>query len=179
MLPRPSYFKKNRKAWNKRKDLVLRLMLNQSMITASEYEEAKNEKVEFVFRTLRTGLKAPHFVFYVINKLEEKYGREFLRVSGMKVITTLDFELQEKIQNNVKDMILEIEEEYGVENASVVAIETETGSVLAMVGSRDYFDDKIDGKVNIALAKRQPGSSFKPIVYLSAFQEGYSPETVI
>jgi membrane peptidoglycan carboxypeptidase len=154
-------------------------MLNQLLITAQEYKEAREEKVEFVFRTSRSGLKAAHFVFYVINKLEEKYGREVLRTDGMKVITTLDFKLQEKIQDIVKEKILENEEEYGVKNASVVAIESKSGEILAMIGSRDYFDDKIDGKVNIATSKRQPGSSFKPIVYLSAFQEGYTPETVL
>lgn len=179
MLPKPSYFKKNKKEWSLRKDLVLSLMKDQDLITDNEYTDAKKEEVEFVFRTSRSGLKAPHFVFYVIDKLEEKYGKESLRSNGMKVITTLDFKLQEKIEEIVKERVLENEEEYGVENASVVAIESESGEILSMVGSRDYFDEKIDGKVNIATSKRQPGSSFKPIVYLSAFIEGYTPETVV
>lgn len=179
MLPKPSYFKKNKDAWDDRKNLVLDLMLNQSLISIDEYRSAKDEEVEFVFRTSRSGLKAPHFVFYVIEELEKRYGRESMRTEGMKVITTLDFNLQEKIEEIVKEKILENEEEYGVENASVVAIESKSGEVLAMVGSRDYFDKEIDGKVNIALTKRQPGSAFKPIVYLTAFQEGYTPETVV
>jgi membrane peptidoglycan carboxypeptidase len=179
MLPKPSYFKKNKKEWGDRKNIILDLMLNQSLVTEDDYNKAKKEEVEFVFRTSRSGLRAPHFVFYVIEKLEEKYGKEALRTSGMKVITTLDFKLQEKIEEIVIEKIEETQEEYGAENASVVAIEAKSGSILSMVGSRDYFDKDIDGKVNIATSKRQPGSAFKPIVYLSAFMEGYTPETVV
>ncbi len=174
-----SPYGKNRKALDNRKDLVLSLMLNQGYITAQEYKDAKNEEVKFVFKTADSGLKAPHFVFYVIDKLEEMYGKKALKEDGLKVITTLDYELQQKLQKIVKDKILANEKKYGVENGAVVAIETKTGNILAMVGSRDYFDDTIDGKVNIAVAKRQPGSSFKPYVYVTAFQKGYTPETVV
>ena len=102
-------------------------MLNQNLVTVEEYTQAKNQEVEFFFRTYRTGIQAPHFVFYIIEELEKKYGKEALRSEGMKVITSLDFELQEKIQEIVWNNILENEEEYGVENASVVAIESEFG----------------------------------------------------
>ena len=174
-----SPYGEHRKLLDTRKDLILSLMLNQGYITSTEYQEAKDTEVEFVFKDGQSGLKAPHFVMYVIEQLEEKYGKEALKTDGMKVITTLDFELQQKLEAIAKEKAAIGEETYDAENTSIVSIETETGNIISMVGSRDYFDETIDGKVNIATSKRQPGSSFKPIVYLSAFEKGYTPETVV
>jgi membrane peptidoglycan carboxypeptidase len=174
-----SPYGKNRKKLDGRKDLILRLMLDQGYITSEEYKESVDFEVEFVFKSSNSGLKAAHFVMYVVEELEEKYGKEALKKDGMKVITTLDYKLQEKLEALVKEKITEGEELYGVENAAIVSIETKTGNIISMVGSRDYFDETIDGKVNITTSKRQPGSSFKPIVYLSAFEKGYTPETVV
>ena len=169
----------NRQALDNRKDLILNLMLNQGYITSTEYQEASDENVQFVFKDSQSGLKAPHFVFHVIEELEEKYGKEALKTDGLRVTTTLDYQLQQKLEAIAKEKALEGKKTYDAENASIVAIETETGNIISMVGSRDYFDEAIDGKVNIATSKRQPGSSFKPIVYLSAFEKGYTPETVV
>jgi membrane peptidoglycan carboxypeptidase len=174
-----SPYGKNRKVLDARKNTVLRLMLNQGYISPEEYRQARDEEVEFVFKTKTSGLKAPHFVMYVISRLEEMYGKEALRTEGLKVITTLDYPLYEKMQEIVKEKALEAEEKYGAENAAAVAIEAKTGNIISMVGSRDYFDENIDGKVNIATAKRQPGSSFKPYVYLTALEMGYTPQTVL
>ncbi len=174
-----SPYGKHRKTLDARKDTVLRLMLNQGYITPDQYKEAREEEVEFVFKTKTSGLKAPHFVMYVIKQLEEMYGKEALKTDGLKVITSLNYDLQEKMQEIVKENALVAEKDYGAENAAAVAIESKSGNIIAMVGSRDYFDESIDGKVNITTAKRQPGSSFKPYVYLTALEMGYTPKTVI
>ncbi len=170
---------KNRHLLENRKNLILKLMLNQGFITSAEYKEARESEVEFLLRNSRTGIKAPHFVMYVIKQLEEKYGKEVLRNKGLKVITSLNYELQEKLEDIVKEKVLEKKDFYGVENAAVVVIETKTGNIISMVGSKDYFNLEIDGKVNSALAKRQPGSSFKPYIYLTAFRQGFTPETIL
>jgi 1A family penicillin-binding protein len=162
----------------KRKNLVLDKMLEHKFITQEQYDTAKNERVEFKPQ-MATGIRAPHFVFYVRDYLVEKYGEESLAERGLKVITTLDWELQEKAEKIVKEKALFNEKTYNAENASLVATDPKTGEILVMVGSRDYFDTEIDGNFNIAIAERQPGSSFKPFVYAAAFKKGYTPETVV
>ena len=162
----------------KRKNLVLDRMLAQKFITKEEFDGAKAEKVEFKPQ-VATGIRAPHFVFYVRDYLVEKYGEESLAERGLKVITTLDWELQEKAEEIVKEKALYNKKAYNAENAALVASDPTNGHILVMVGSRDYFDKEIDGNYNIALAERQPGSSFKPFVYATAFTKGYTPETVV
>lgn len=161
-----------------RKNLVLKKMYENDFITKEEYDEALTQTVEFE-KPESFGIKAPHFVMYIRELLEEKYGKEVVEEGGLKVITTLDYELQKDAEEIVKKYALENVEKFNAENASLTAIDPTTGQILVMVGSRDYFDEEIDGNVNIALAKRQPGSSIKPIVYAQAFMEGYYPETVV
>jgi 1A family penicillin-binding protein len=162
----------------KRKNLVLDKMLEHTFITQEEYDSAKNERVEFR-PPVATGIKAPHFVFFIRDYLVEKYGEESLAERGLKVITTLDWDLEQKAEKIVKEKALYNEKTYNAENAALVAADPTNGQILVMVGSRDYFDEKIDGNFNIALAERQPGSSFKPFVYAQAFKKGYTPETVV
>ncbi|MBU1557740.1 PBP1A family penicillin-binding protein [Patescibacteria group bacterium] len=162
----------------KRKNLVLKKMLENNFITQEEHDEAQKE--EIVFREKSTkGIKAPHFVMYVRKYLEEKYGEKVLTEGGLKVITTIDYDLQEKAEEIVKKTALENVEKYNAENASAVAVDSKTGQILVMVGSRDYFDEEIDGNFNVATAHRQPGSSFKPFVYATAFNKGFTPDTVL
>jgi len=163
---------------DKRKNLVLDRMLLNGFITQEEHDASKNEVVEFRPQ-IATGIKAPHFVFYIRDYLARKYGEESLAEQGFKVITTLDWELQEQAEKIVKENALKNEKTYNAENGALVAVDPKTGQILVMVGSRDYFDEKIDGNFNIALAERQPGSSFKPFVYSAAFKKGYTPETVL
>lgn len=125
------------------------------------------------------GIKAPHFVFFIREYLEEKYGADVVANGGLKVITTLDYELQEKAEELVRKYALRNDRSVGAENAALVALEPSTGHILSMVGSRGYFDEEIDGKFNVATAARQPGSVFKPIVYATAFDKGYTPETIV
>jgi len=162
----------------KRKNLVLTRMLELGFISPEEFEEAKNEVVEFKPQ-VSTGIHAPHFVMYVRDQLTEEFGEESLAERGFKVITTLDWGLQEQAEGIVRERALSNKEKYDAENAALVASNPQTGEVLVMVGSRDYFDTEIDGNFNIALAERQPGSSFKPFVYAAAFKKGYTPETVV
>lgn len=177
----PTYYSpygNNRARLEERKNLVLQRMLDLGFISQGEFEASGKEPVEFLPQA-DTGIHAPHFVIFVRSYLEEKYGKETVESGGLRVITTLDFEMQKKAEEIVKKYALENKEKFNAENASLVAIDPKTGQILTMVGSRDYFDKEIDGNFNIALAHRQPGSAFKPFVYATAFKKGYAPETVL
>lgn len=181
-LPKaPTYYSpygNNKKALDTRKNLVLLRMKNLGFITPEEYEQAKNEVVVFNKRNTDS-VKAPHFVFYVQEQLEDMYGSRFLDEKGLKVITTLNYDMQQKAEAIVNKFALSNEKQFNAENAALVAINPKNGNILTMVGSRDYFDTQIDGNFNIALAKRQPGSTFKPFVYAAAIQKGYTRDTVV
>jgi len=161
-----------------RKNLVLDRMAKLGMINQEEATKAKAEKVKF-YPNEGTGIKAPHFVFFVKSYLEEKYGEDNLNDRGLKVITTLDWEMQKKAEQIVKKYGEENASKYNASNAALVAMDPKTGQILSMVGSRDYFNEEIDGAVNITTSYRQPGSSFKPIVYATAFEKGYTDKTVV
>lgn len=161
-----------------RKNQVLTQMLAKGFISEEEHQNAVDEIVSFE-QYGDTNIRAPHFVFYVREYLEEKYGREAVYESGLKVITTLNYDLQKIGEEVVSEFAFSNKEKFNAENAALVAIDPKTGQILTMVGSRDYFDEEIDGKFNITTAHRQPGSTFKPIVYATAFESGYTPETVV
>lgn len=161
-----------------RKNYVLEKMVKLGFITQEEHDAAMNERVEFKPQ-VATGIRAPHFVFLVRDYLVEKYGEESIAERGLKVITTVDWKLQEQAEEIVKKNAFHNAKTFNAENAALVATDPTNGQILVMVGSRDYFDTEIDGNFNIALAERQPGSSFKPFVYATAFKKGYTPETVV
>ena len=161
-----------------RKDRVLSNMLELGFINAEEYNAAVAEEVNFL-PPAATGIRAPHFVMYIREQLAKRYGEESLSERGFRVITTLDYELQEEAERIVKEKALYNKDAFNAENASLMAINPKNGELLTMVGSRDYFDEEIDGNFNIGLADRQPGSSFKPFVYATAFTKGYTPETIL
>ncbi|HYC79810.1 MAG TPA: PBP1A family penicillin-binding protein [Candidatus Binatia bacterium] len=172
-----SPFGTHRDRLDARKNLVLEEMEKQGYISREDKEKAQAEVV--AFNKIKTAIKAPHFVLYVQELLAEEYGEKTLEEGGLNVVTTLDWRLQEIAEKAVKDGVARNEKNYRAENASLVAIDPKTGHILAMVGSRDYFDDAHDGQVNVALRPRQPGSSFKPYVYATAFKEGMSPATML
>ncbi len=177
----PSYYSpygNNREALVERKNTVLKRMVDMDFISEEEYMNATNEEVVFLPRGDR-GIKAPHFVFYVRDYLEKKYGERAIEERGFRVITTLDYRLQSIAQEIVSRHAKENAEKFNATNAALTAIDPKTGQILVMVGSRDYFDTEIDGAYNIALAKRQPGSAFKPFVYAEALRKGYTSETVV
>jgi penicillin-binding protein 1C len=161
-----------------RKNQVLLRMKEQGYITADEYTQALAEHVQFKAES-EGGVKAPHFVFYVLQGLEQKYGVDAVDNGGLKVITTLDYDLQQQAQSVITADAPGMATNFNASNTGLVAIDPKTGQVLAMVGSRDYFNNAIDGQVNVTLASRQPGSSFKPFVYATAFEKGYTPDTVV
>lgn len=177
----PTYFSpygKNKDKLDARKNLVLEKMKENKFITESEFNAAKKEVVTFKPR-LAVNIKAAHFVDFIKQKLEEEYGEQMIRQGGLKVITTIDYTLQEKAEEIVKKYVIENEDGIGGENGAMVVMDPKTGQILSMVGSRDYFDQKISGNFNVATAKRQPGSTFKPFVYATAFAKGYTPETIL
>jgi 1A family penicillin-binding protein len=177
----PSYYSpygKNLTALEARKNLVLKEMLNDKKITQDEYNTATKEKVTFLLKS-DNSIKAPHFVMYVKSYLEQKYGSDVLETGGLKVITTLNYDLEAKAEKIAKDYSVQNEKNFNGSNDAFVVIDPTTGAILTMVGSRDYFDTQIEGNFNVATAHRQPGSAFKPFVYSEAFIKGYTPDTVL
>lgn len=169
-----------------RKNVVLRRMLETNNVSKEDYEKALVEKVVFVKKEDNIS-KAHHFVFFVKDYLEKKYGEDFM-TKGLSVTTTLDYDLQKEAEETAKTYIesyIKREQPKNKKvnistlNTGLVALDAPTGQILMMVGSRDYSDEKIDGKYNIATALRQPGSSIKPIIYAAAFEKGLDPETVV
>ncbi|MEK7535978.1 MAG: PBP1A family penicillin-binding protein [Patescibacteria group bacterium] len=177
----PTYYSPygdHRDKLEERKNLVLRRMQELDFISKNEAEEAKKETVSFLPQDTFT-IKAPHFVFYVRAYLEEKYGKEMLERGGLKIITTLNWDWQRETEEVVDEFAPTNETNFNAHNMGVVALEPGTGKIRVMVGSRDYFETENDGNYNVTLARRQPGSSFKPIVYATAFKEGYTPDTIV
>ena len=168
----------NKDKLDARQQIVLRKMREQGYITVEEYNAAKNEKVEFQPQVV-SGIKAPHFVMYIRELLAEKYGEEALAERGLKIITTLDWDLQQKAEEIVKRRTETNTTKFKASNSGLVATDPKTGDVLVMVGSRDYFSTQVEGNFNIALANRQPGSSIKPFIYAEAFKKGYLPTTIL
>lgn len=168
----------NKKSLDDRQKLVLSKMLANKFITQDEYDSAVKEDVQFQPQETY-GIRAPHFVEFIKQYLVDKYGEDAVLNNGYKVITTLDYGLQSKAEDIIKKDGAEILTNFNASNASGVAIDPKTGQILVMVGSKDYFDKTIDGNFNVALAERQPGSTFKPFVYATAFNKGYTPDTVV
>ncbi|MFH1745006.1 MAG: penicillin-binding protein, partial [bacterium] len=160
-----------------RQAYVLDLMNKQGYITEQEAEDFKNYQVEF--KKPKENIKAPHFVMLVKEILSDKYGEKMIEQGGLKIITTLDLYKQEIAEEVITAKTNDYEEKYNATNASLVSIDPKTGQVLAMIGSKDYFDEEIDGQVNITTSKRQPGSSMKPLAYATAFLKGYNPNTIL
>ena len=161
-----------------RKNYVLTREHDLGFITDIDYTSAKAEVVTFKTQEAK-GIKAPHFVFYIKDYLEQKYGSDMVESGGLKVTSTLDYSLQQSAEKAITDYTIGEHKIIDKQNAALVSIESKTGQILAMVGSRNYFDTEIDGNFNVATALRQPGSSFKPFVYSTAFKDGYTPETIL
>ena len=177
----PTYYSpygNNKDKLDERKNLVLKRMLDLKFITQDEYNKAVAETV--VFQPEKPmNIAAPHFVFFIKDYLESHYGIDALDSGGLKVITTLDYDLQKKAEDIALKKAKENEKSWNGKNTGIVVIDPKTGQILTMVGSRDYFDKSVDGNFNVTTAARQPGSSFKPIVYAKAFEEGYTENTTL
>lgn len=178
---RPSYyspFGSNPKAYLSRASDVLRRMREDGYLTQEQYEQALKELPEVKFQSQEGSFSAPHFVMYVKQLLEERYGDKVVEQGGLRVTTTLDLDIQEKAQAAVKEEIKKVESLH-ITNGAALIIDPQTGEILGMVGSKDYDDPDYDGKVNVVLSLRQPGSAIKPVTYLTAFLKGYTVATMV
>ncbi len=181
ILPAPSYYSpygNNKAVLDKLQKVTLDKMFEHGYITAQQRDDAKAEVVTFL-PPKQTSIQAPHFVFYVEQYLEQKYGQTAIDEGGWTVVSTLDADLQAHAEAIVQKDVPDMQKNYNASNAGIIALDPNSGQILAMVGSRNYFDNQIDGNYNITLAHRQPGSTFKPFAYSVAFEKGYTPSTVL
>ncbi len=192
LIPAPSYYSpygSHKDQLLQRKDYILGRMKELGYINTAQLAMARQEPI--VFSDNITNIKAPHFVMHVKQYLEGRYGIEYLQQKGLRVYTTLDWDLQEYAEQVIKDAD-EKNKKLNANNAAVVVINPKTGEILTLIGSKDYFaksypagcDTKANGnclfdpKYDVAtIGQRQPGSSFKPFVYATAFKKGYTPDT--
>jgi len=161
----------------RRQEIVLDLMAEQGYITEEQAYAAKQTKL--VIASNVKDMVAPHWVFYVRDRLIDQFGSDQVYKGGLQVITTIDLRKQAMAEAAAREHIAHIADEHNAHNAAVVILDAKTAEILAMVGSLDYEDAGIDGQVNMALSPRQPGSSFKPFTYATAFMQGYTPATML
>lgn len=171
-----SPFGQNPEKAKQRQKEVLNLMRINGFITEGQEKKANEEQITFTQNL--TNIKAPHFVMYVRQILEEKYGKEVVETGGLDVITTLDYQIQKMAENVVADEVAKLSP-LNVTNGAAMVVNPQTGEILAMVGSTNYFDTQNDGNVNITLRLRQPGSSIKLVNYAYALSNGYTPATIL
>lgn len=168
-----------------RQEFILDLMVEDGVIT--ELDGAIGKQLTLHIQPRITAneaaqdvtLEAAHFVLYVQNQLERLYGPDAIALGGWQITTSLDLNMQRMAETAAREQITVREANHNVSNASVVILKPGTGEILTMVGSLDYFDESIDGQVNVALSPRQPGSSIKPITYVTALQRGWSTADVL
>ncbi len=193
MIKAPSFYspwkEETKKRLLERRDYILDLMVKKGKISQQAAEEAKKEQIKFLPQ--RTGILAPYFSFFVKSELEKMKGKDFLQKNALKIYTTLDFDIQKIVEEELKKGI-EKNKKFNAYNGGAIVIDSQTGDILAMaVGNSDYFSEpepkgcqpgvncKFDPMVNVVLSLRQPGSALKPFVYATAFENGYSDDTVV
>src|SRR5712691_8652671 len=159
-----------------RQAYVLEQMTRHGFISEQQARDAYAEPLQI--KTRQVELKAPHWVMYIRDVVEQKYGARTLYQGGLKIYTTLDLEYNDKMQQVLQDSKPTIATQ-GATNAAQIAVNPKTGEILAFNGSLDYNDESIDGQVNILTSERQPGSSIKPVIYATSFLKGYTPATTI
>ena len=134
--------------------------------------------IDYEFQIPDVNIRFPHWVHYIRSLLEEQFDPQTIYRSGFTVYTSLDAELQELAQEIVSRYVEGLNDRQAG-NGALVAIRPSDGAILAMVGSADFYEESIDGQVNMALAPRQPGSSIKPLTYVLAFENGWTPSTLL
>lgn len=172
-----SPFSGNKYYLNRTKD-VLNQMKNQGYISQKQADDAYKEIEKKEFSRTNTGIKAPHFVFYVKQQLVKQFGEAVVENGGLRVKTTLDYKIEKEAEKIVKEEVEKVKN-LKVGNGSAMVTVPKTGEILAMVGSKDYFDENYDGNFNATTGWRQPGSSLKPITYATAFSRGYTASTLL
>ncbi|HVC32929.1 MAG TPA: transglycosylase domain-containing protein [Chloroflexota bacterium] len=167
----------NMPAARARQAYVLDRMVLHGYITAAQAEQAKQEPLTVHQATF--GIKAPHFVNYVTQLIEQRYGHDALYDRGWRIQTTLDLGLDQIAQAKARERVDQVRQEMNAHNACVVTIQPSTGEILTMVGSLDYFDTSIQGQVNVCTSPRQPGSSVKVFNYVTAYERGFVPDSIV
>ncbi len=165
----------NPDAAKKRRNEVLNSMKNQNFITEEIKQKSQSSKIDVL--PPKTSIRAPHFVFYTKNQLENYYGIKTVEEGGLKVRTTLDYKIQEETEKILKEELEKIKY-LNVTNGAILVTRPSNGEILAMVGSVDYFSE-LNGAYNVTTAPRQPGSSIKPLMYSLALQKGYTSASII
>jgi penicillin-binding protein 1C len=160
-----------------RKNTVLDLMYMHKFLTTEEYNTAINTQITFATNYAEE-IIAPHFVFYIKELLKTTYSEKAIETGGMHIVTSLDYELQQKVERIVAEEITKLKN-LSVGNAAVVVLHPQTGEILAMVGSKDYFDEGNDGNVNVTTMPRQPGSSIKVVTYAYALSHGNTLASIV
>lgn len=194
LIQAPSYYSpygSHKDELLRRKDNILQRMESLGYIDQEQLKQAQQEKINF--SEITAAIKAPHFVMYVQKYLNDTYGEDYLREKGLKVYTTIDWDLQSYTEQVLKDSDEQLKNK-GAHNAAVTIIDPKTGEILTLIGSKDFFaksypegcDEKgsstclFNPEYDVAtLGRRQPGSSFKPIVYATSFKQGYTPNTIL
>lgn len=168
-----------------RQELILDLMIEDGYIDQTTAEIAKGVTIHIAPRitvqdeVAGVVLQAPHFVLYVQDELERRYGPDALIQGGWQITTSLDMNIQRTAESAAREVVASRAAEHDVSNAAVVVMKPTTGEILSMVGSLDYFDETIDGQVNVSLSQRQPGSSIKPITFAAAMERGWNTADVL
>jgi len=162
---------------NARKNYILDRMAELGYLSEKDAHDARIEKLNFLSPV--QNIRAPHFVMMVREYLNERYGEDAIEAGGLRVVTTLDWELQEIAEDVISKGAERNERLIKAKNAALTAVNPKTGEIVALVGSRNYFDVDQEGNFNVSTAKRQPGSAFKPFVYAAAFKKGFRPETIL
>jgi len=178
LLQRPSYFspygthgdvRLTRVNW------ILDSMVDLKYIDQAQADVAKADAKDMTFAERKDFIVAPHFAQYVKDTLVDRFGEQMIEEGGLKVTTTLDLDKQTLAEDALRSAASGRFNGINASNGALVSLDPKTGQILAMVGSADYFNNEIDGQVNVAVAERQPGSAFKPIVYAAAFKDKYNP----
>lgn len=179
------------KSYVGRTEAVLKQMVENKYISKNEADKALNDIENYKFSERNEAIKAAHFVMYVKERLADQFGEQAVTTGGLQVTTSLDYDIQEKAEEIVKDEVDKLST-YKVGNGAAIVSDPTTGEILAMVGSKDYFgesapegctsgDDCVfDPNLNVSTSNtRQPGSSMKPIVYATALEKGYTASTLL
>lgn len=164
-----------------RTDQVIRNMLNQGKITADDQVQALKDLQSMKFVRARQNIRAPHFVLQIQKEVQEILGIDeaMLEKGGFRITTTLDWNIQQAAEKSVTSHKEDIVKRFGAANIALVSLAPKTREILAYVGNADFSDNENQGKIDMARSPRQPGSSFKPFAYLTAFEAGYGPGSIV
>lgn len=163
-----------------RQRVVLDLMVRHGYLTQYEADWVYRQPVKLRTDISPAPMLAPHFVQYVVQAIDERMGEGYTRRSGFNLFTTLDLRMQELAEKIIREQITKLQPKHDLGNAALVAMHIGTGEVLAFVGSADFTNEAIDGQVNMALSPRQPGSTLKPILFATAFNDNLiSPASIL